>query len=335
MKNQKNNKFLSFIKSYSFILTCALVIPSVVTIGQHFFRSESYYHNEYYEGEILDIDDSKFELTGIKKIGKVSQDSSNYSYQGAACYQDKYVVCLDGLEAIHIYDSNNMTLLHTVEGSFNREWHCNQAFFGSDYYKMSDEYPLFYISMEHKNVHSTMVFRIYNRGGKYHIEQVQTLKLVFDKEEDTIYYPNSFYDFESGLVYYAGYTESTYLRSDTNKLKYYSFPLPSYREEYYEFHTDNYIDCFSLPSETATQGGFISHGHLYQTFSFGSKTDPLRMPVMRVTDLENKKIIKEYKNLGEQFGVYEEFEHVAINNKGRMISLGNPLNIYEFQYKAE
>ena len=68
--------------------------------------------------------------------------------------------------------------------------------------------------------------------------------------------------------------------------------MPSYREEYVELHTDNPIDTFELPSETATQGGFISHSHLYQTFSFNSKDNPLRMPVMRVVDLKNKKIIK-------------------------------------------
>ena len=330
----KSNKFVSFFKKYSTILVCALVIPSLISIGQYFFTFNNEYHNEYYQGEVLDIDDSKFELTGIKKIGKVSQSSSNYSYQGAACYQDKYVVCLDGLEAIQIYDSNSMKLLHHIDGMFNREWHCNQAFFGDQYYKMSDEYPLFYVSMEHKNVHSTMVFRIYSRGGTYHIEQVQTIKLVFDLESDTIYYPNSYYDFNEGLIYYVGYTESNYLRSETNQLKYYSFPMPSYKEEYYEFNTSNPIDSFSLPSETAGQGGFISHSHLYQTFSFGSKTDPLRAPVMRVVDLKNKTIIKEYKNLGEQFGVYTEFEHLALNNKGKLISLGNPFDIYEFEYKV-
>ena len=330
----KNNKFISFFKKYSTILVCALLIPPLITIGQYLFNSDNEYHNDYYQGERLDIDDNKFELTGIKKIGKVSQSSSNYSYQGAACYKDKYVVCLDGLEAIQIYDSNSMQLLHHVDGSFNREWHCNQAFFGDQYYKMSDEYPLFYISMEHKNVHSTIAFRIYKRGGVYHLEQIQTIKLVFDKEEDTLYYPNSYYDFDEGLIYYSGYTESNYMRSDSNKLKFYSFPMPSYKEEYYEFHTANPIDSFSLPSETATQGGFISHSHLYQTFSFGSKTDPLRAPVMRVVDLKNKTIIKEYNNLGEQFGVYTEFEHLAVNDKGKLISLGNPFDIYEFEYRG-
>ena len=189
--------------------------------------------------------------------------------------------------------------------------------------------------MENKNIHSTIAYRIYKRADAYYLEEVQTLKLVFDTEEDTIYYPNSYYDYDEGLIYYGGYTEATYMRSETNKLRYYSFPMPSYREEYVELHTDNPIDRFELDSETATQGGFISHSHLYQTFSFNSKDNPLRMPVMRVVDLKNKKIIKEYKNLGESFGVYEEFEHVAINNKGRMISLGNPTSIYEFEYTDE
>ena len=76
----KNNKFLSFFKKYSTILVCAILIPSLITIGQYLFANDNEYHNDYYQGERLDIDDSKFELTGIKKIGKVSQSSSNYSF---------------------------------------------------------------------------------------------------------------------------------------------------------------------------------------------------------------------------------------------------------------
>ena len=332
---KKNNKFISFFSKYPVIISLVIGIPLLVNVGRYIYSEETIFYNDYYSGEELDIDDSRFALTGIKKIGKVAQASSNYSYQGAACYKDKYVVCLDNLEAIHIYDSNSMKLMHTVTGSFNRDYHCNQIFFGNDYYKMSDEYPLLYISMENKNIHSTIAYRIYKRANSYYLEEVQTLKLVFDKEEDTIYYPNSYYDFEEGLIYYGGYTEATYMRSDTNKLKYYSFPLPYYREEFVELHTASSIDTFVLDSETATQGGFISHSHLYQTFSFNSKDNPLRMPVMRVVDLKNHEIIKEYKNLGESFGVYEEFEHVAINDKGRMISLGNPTSIYEFEYTEE
>ena len=329
---EKKNKFISFITKYPVVLTLVLIVPMIINIGRYVFSDETVFYNDYYSGKELDVDDASFRLTGIHKIGKVAQASANYSYQGADCYKDKYVVCLDNLEAIHIYDSNSMKLLHTVNGEFNRDYHCNQIFFGNDYFKMSDEFPLLYISMENPNVRSTIAYRIYKRAEQYYLEEVSTLKLVFDRPEDTIYYPNSYYDYEEGLIYYGGYTEATYMRSDTNKLRYYSFPMPSYREEYVELHTDNPIDRFELPSETATQGGFISHSHLYQTFSFNSKDNPLRMPVMRVVDLKNKKIIKEYKNLGEEFGVYEEFEHVAINEDGKMISLGNPTSIYEFNY---
>ena len=328
---KKTNKFISFFKKYVVILTLVLLIPVSISIGRYIFSDDTVFNNEYYAGEELNVDDANFRLTGIKKIANVAQASTNYSYQGAACYKDKYVVCLDSLEAIHIYDSNSMKLMYTVQGAFNRSYHCNQIFFGNDYYKMSDEYPLLYVSMENQNIHSTIAYRIYKRADAHYLEEVSTLKLVFDSPEDTIYFPNSYYDYDEGLIYYSGYTEATYMRSDTNKLRYYSFPMPSYREEYVELHTNNPVERFEIASETATQGGFISHSHLYQTFSFGSKDNPLRMPIMRVLDLKNKKIIKEH-NLGQEFGVYEEFEHVAINEDGRMFSLGNPTSIYEFTY---
>ena len=95
MKNKSKKRF-AFFRKYSTLMVAALLIPSIVAISQYVFSIEYVFHNEYYSGEELEVDDSKFELTGIKHIGKVSQSSSNYSYQGAACYEDKYVVCLDG-----------------------------------------------------------------------------------------------------------------------------------------------------------------------------------------------------------------------------------------------
>ena len=331
---KKPNKFLNWLKSFPTIVSLCIIIPSLVAITRYFFSIEYYYHNYYYTGEVLDVDDTAFEITGINRIGKVTQSSANYSYQGGACYENYYAVCLDNFQSILIYDTETMKLSHTVNtNSFNIEWHCNQIFFGPYFYKMSDKYPLLYVSMEHANVHSTIVFRIYQQAGEYYTEQVQSIVLNFSEDKDIIYFPNSYYDYEDDYLYYGGYTENSYMKSDTNKLKYYRFELPDYREEYEELETSEAGAVFELPSETATQGGFISHHHLYQTFSFGSKTDPLRMPKMRVVDMENGKIIKDYQNLGEQFGAYEEFEHVAISNNGRILSLGNPLYLYEFTYK--
>ena len=303
---------------------------------RYLFSSDIEIHNYYYDGEVLDIDDSKFELTGIKKIGSVVQSSTNYSYQGGVCYENYYAVALDNLEGIMIYDSSNMSLKYSVNtGTFNSKWHCNQIFFGNDYYSFTDRFPLLYICMEHVDVHSIIAFRLYPQAGEYYIQEISRLELVFSTPKDTIYYPNAFYDFDSRMIYYAGYTENSYLQSDSNKLKYYVFDLPDYREPYVALNTSERLQTFSLPSYTATQGGFISHHHLYQTYGFNSKTDPIRSPKMRVIDLHNHTIIKDYPDLGALFGIYEEFEHVAINNKGKMISLGNPFNIYEFEFEEK
>ena len=333
---KKPNKFLSFFKKYPVIISLTLLIPTVASFFSAMSGAFDFHYNYMYDGERLDIDDSKFELTSIKKVANVTQYSSNFSYQGAACYENYYCVCCDAFENILIYDTKTMKLVNTVNTGINDSaWHCNQIFFGKDFYSSRDKFPLLYVSMEHEEVHAMMVFRLVKLGDAYYAQKVQEIVLEFDNPQDIVYFPNAYYDYEEEIVYYAGYTEKSYMKSDSNKLKFYTFYLPDYRLEYYSFNTESSLETFELASETATQGGFISNHHLYQTFSFGDKVNPLRTPKMRVVDLKEHKIIKDYQNLGEQFGVYEEFEHVAIDNQGKMYSLGNPFNIYEFEYKAE
>ena len=332
----KLTKFLSFFRKYPVIISLTLLIPTVASFFSAMSGSYDFHYNYMYAGEELNIDDSKFELTGIKQVAKVTQYSSNFSYQGGACYENYYCVCCDAFESILIYDTKTMKLVNTVNTGVNDPtWHCNQIFFGRDFYSSRDKYPLLYVSMEHIDVHAIMVFRLVKLGDAYYAQQVQQITLEFSNEEDTVYFPNAYYDYDQDLVYYAGYTQKDYMKADNNKLKFYTFYLPDYRLEYYSFKTEESSETFELPSETATQGGFISHHHLYQTFSFGDKTNPLRAPKMRIVDLDKHEIIKDYQNLGEQFGIYEEFEHVAIDSQGKMFSLGNPFNIYEFEYKAE
>lgn len=332
---KKPNKFLSFFSKYPVIIGLTLLIPTTASFFSSITLFEDTHYNYMYHGENLDIDDASFELTGIKKVATVTQHSSNFSYQGGACYDKYYCVCCDCFETILIYDTDTMKLVNTVNTGINNSyWHCNQIFFGKDFYSSRDKFPLLYVSMEHIDVHSIIVFRLMKLGDAYYANKIQELVLDFSKEEDIVYYPNAYYDYQDKLIYYAGYTKNSYMKEDDNKLKYYVFDIPDFRLETYYFETSESLETFELPSETATQGGFISNHHLYQTFSFGNKVDPLKMPKMRVVDLKEKKIIKDYQNLGEQFGVYEEFEHVAINDKGKMYSLGNPFNIYEFEYKV-
>ena len=336
-KKTKLNKFLSFLKKYPTIVTTAAILPSLIMTVRYAFLEENYYYNFYFYGERLHVDDATFELTGIKKVANVYQSSSSFSYQGAACYENYYAVCADNFEAIVIYDTEKISKgpVHIINtGITNTDWHCNQIFFGSDFYSSHDKFPLLYVSMESPKVHSLIVFRIYQLGGDYFVNQVQTITLDFDDDErGPLYFPNAYYDYDEELIYYAGYTKNTYMKQDDNFLRFYTFSIPDYRAVDCVLYTSEAYSTFELPSETATQGGFISNSHLYQTFSFASKTESLRAPKMRVVDLKNQKIIYDEQDLYAKFGVAEEFEHVAVDNHGKLFSLGNPFNIYEFEYK--
>ena len=337
MSKWKNflNKVWSWLKKYPTIITLCILVPSLAYIIRYASTNEYYYYNYYFDGEQLDVDEENFRLTGIKKIANVYQTSINFSYQGASCYQNYYAICADNFEAIIIYDTNKMNKgpVHIIEtGTVNTDWHCNQMFFGPDFYSAHDKFPLLYISMESSKVHSTIAFRIYQLGGEYRVAQVQKLTLEFDDDKGPLYFMNSYYDYEDRTIYYGGYTKNTYMKEADNFIRFYTFELPDYRSSEEALRASESLATFELPSETATQGGFISDHHLYQTFSFNSKDNPLRAPKMRVVDLYERKIILDYQDLWKDFGVAEEFEHLAVNNEGKLFSVGNPFNIYEFEY---
>ena len=330
------SKILNWLKKYPVIVSLAIIVPSLIYTGRYAFTTEYFYFNTEFEGEKMPVKPKDFKITGIKPLGQIVQVASMFSYQGAACYQNYYAICADNFETILIYDANTMKVEHIIKTNMSTTlWHCNTIFFGPYFFNASDKFPLLYVSMENPNVHSTIVFRIHARGGEYYIERIQQIELHFDKPEDIIYFPNSYYDFDSGYIYYGGYTQNSYMRSPENKIKYYTFLLPDYRSDNEYLMTSESLDTFELPSETATQGGFISHNHLYEAFSFGFRYDqnPLHTPALRVVDLVEHKIIYEITDLGAEFGVYEEFEHLAISDSGRLLSVGNPFNLYEFEYE--
>ena len=328
------NKVWNFLKKFPVFLLLGIFIPPTIYAGRYFFQTEHYYNNLFYSGNKIDGNPENFEITSINPLFKVTDISSFSNYQGGACYKNYYALCSNNYECLLIYDMNTNKVVHTIyTNAVNTDFHCNTMFFGPDFYKSTDKFPLLYISQENQPSRCTIVCRLFQNGDAYSIEVVQTIYFTSTKED--IYYPNSYFDYETYTLYYSGYTKNSYMRSDDNKIKFFSFTLPDFRLIDVELDASEAEDTFVIDSETATQGGFISHSHLYQTFSFNSKTDPLRAPKMRVVDLQEKKIIKDYQNLGELFGVYEEFEHVAINRNGQMFSLGNPSNIYQFEFKAE
>lgn len=341
MKSEKSKqrlqKIKEFFKKYPVIITLAVILPVSIYTLAYFVRTETYYYHYYYDGEYYQIDAEEFKLTGIKKVANVYQAASAFSYQGGACYEEYYAVVTDNFEAVIVYNTKeNMKVEHVIDTNIsNTYWHCNQMFFGPDYFSVHDKFPILYISMEHPDVNALMGFRIYQLGGEYFIKKISQFTLYFDDGKGPIYYPNAYYDFESKLLYYVGYTKKSYYQEADNYLRYYAFTMPDYRTEMDGWFTSQAEETFELPSETACQGGCILDHYLYQTFSFASKTDPIKAPKMKVIDLVNHEIVYDNQNLGAEFGVYQEFEHVAINSDGKMYSLGNPFNIYEFTWTDE
>ncbi len=332
------HKVWGFLNKFPVYITLSILIPSLIYTGRYLFKGNKMYENLYYFGNDVQVDAEEFEIKEIKKLFKIADASSFGNYQGATCYENYYFLCSNNFEVILVYDMNTKKLedvIHT--NAVNTDYHCNTIFFGDTFYSSRDKYPILYISMENAPVHSTIGYHIYQRGGQYQIEQVQKLTLTWPKGKE-LYFPNSYYDYEEGILYYGGYTLNSYRRSkdgEPNTLQYYAFHMPDYRLAEVELNIEDAVDKFTLPAETATQGGFISNGYLYQTFSFHKKDVEEDKPKMRVVDLREHTIVKDFQDLGI-YGIYDEFENIAISEDGHLYSSGNYyLNVYEFEYNRE
>ena len=342
MKKEKIKQFLSktwlFLKKFPVFITLSILIPSLIYTGRYLFKGNHFYENLYFFGNHIDADPETFEVTKINPLFKVTDASSFGNYQGGTCYKNYYFLCSNNFEVILIYNMETKKLEDVVHtDAVNTDYHCNTIFFGDVFYSSQDKFPILYISMENAPVHSTIGYRIYQKGGNYVIEQVQKMILTWPKGKE-LYFPNSYYDYSTGRLYYGGYTLESYRRykgNEKNILRYYVFYLPDFRLRQVELNVDDALETFDLPAETATQGGFISNGYLYQTFSFHKKDVEEDKPKMRVVDLENHKIVQDIQDLGI-YGVYDEYENIAISEDGHLYAHGNYyLRLYEFEYKSK
>lgn len=327
----------NFLKKFPVFLLIAIFLPPAIYIGRYMFTAEHIYNNLYYNGESIDGNPENFEITEINPLFKVTDISSFSNYQGGACYKNYYALCSNNYECLLIYDMTKNKVVHTIyTNDTNTDFHCNTMFFGSDFYSASDKFPLLYISQENMPSRCTIVCRLYQNGDTYSIKIIQYI--YFESTEEMIYYPNSYYDYNTFTLYYGGYTKNSYMKEADNKLKFYSFPLPDFRLNDVTLNTRDASHSFTIDSETATQGGFVSNGYLYQSFSglqeaaapFSKPGEP---PKMKIIDLENGEVVKEYNDL-TIFGVHDEFENIALSESGRIFAHGNThLKIYEFKYK--
>ncbi len=337
---KQNNFFkraFDFLRKFPVFMTIIIALPVSAYTVRYLFTAEYIYRNLYNKGNRIPGLESTFELTGINTVMKTLDLTSGHNYQGGTCYENYYVLVANNFEAVLIYNMNTKKVEHSITtNQYNTDYHCNTIFFGPNFYSSVDKFPILYISMENSPVHSTIGYRIYQNGGSYYITEVQNLTLTWDNDSEKLYYPNSYYDYDKDLLYYGGYTKNSYHKAADNKIRYHVFEMPDYRLSDAELKIKEAKETFELDSLTATQGGFISHGHLFQTFSFHGGSTKDNAPQMRVVDLEKHEVVKYYDDLGASFGAYDEFENIAICNNGKIYGHGQKnFSVYEFSYVTD
>ena len=321
----------SILKKFPVFMALIIIVPSLAFTGRYFFMSETYYNNFFFFGESVKCRGNEFELKGIRPLFTTMDVTSTHNFQGGTCYENYYVLCANNFEALLIYNMLSGKVEHVImTNQYNTLYHCNTIFFGPEFYSSIDKFPVLFVSME--NIGETIGYRIHQQDGIYKITEVQRITLQAEGN-DKIYFPNSYLDYDNEYLIYSGYTKNTYMEEEDNKLRYYVFDLPNLRFRSEVLIPLNAVNTFELPSLTATQGGFISEGFLYQTFSFHSDTDIKRAPKMRVVNIHKQTIVKQYDDLGASFGHYDEFENIAICGDGNIYGHGQrAFKIYQFDY---
>ncbi len=221
-------------------------------------------------------DDTKRLSFSAEKIFSLTHKTPT-SYQGAACYGKYLFQFSDHMGNVGVYDLEKRALLSVIDLKSNPLYHCNNANFGK---KGEEEFPLLYVSMENIDAHCALVFRVERKGEEFSLTKVQTI-VYPDPRKAGVYYPNCMVDGENGFLYVMGYTQNSYNKSKNNFIKVTRFPLPVINDPIVELSGDG-LDSFLLPSVTATQGGLVVDGNIYQTYGFDGSSS------FRVIDPEKK-----------------------------------------------
>ena len=354
---KKKTKFLKMISSAPVLISLSIVIPISAALVGYAISPNNRFQNDTFEGHTISGNPRTFKLEKVDRLFKISNHSTWNNYQGGAFYNNFYCIAANNFENLLIYDMRDYSLEDVItETELNNSYHCNTIAFGNTFYSPKDKYPLLYISMENPDVHCTNVYRLEKKSNEYVATKVQ--EIIFPSTKECgIYLPNSYIDhnhtigegvteFGGPALYYSGYTSATtiphYQKAPENKLRFFKFDMPVAPQEglkegvnyqytvyladqvKYQLANKLYHD---VDSETATQGGFICAGYLFQTFAFHDD------PIMRILDLSNYEIV--YEDHIGPYGAYDEFENIGIY-KDRIFGFGiKKLSIFELHYSID
>lgn len=200
--------------------------------------------------------------------------SSIAAHQSAACYGDYMVTFTDQMSSIRLYNLRTKTLLATVTRSSLDEFHhCNQSFFGTQFYEEGDAFPLVYISVNNNGKTAGGYMEAYRivpsvaegatEYSSFTITLVQTVTLPIMSEENALGNANFVLDADSGYLFtYSRNNVST--DANYNICRITKWNMPKLSQGDVTFTDDDRLDSWEVDTSAFNmQGGAIKNHMLF------------------------------------------------------------------------
>ena len=206
-----------------------------------------------------------------QKVMHIDSDEKQ-SAQGGAAYGPWLFQFYNAMPRVSVVNLEQRRVVQEIPLEGKPTYHCNNANFGTERYEAEDAFPLLYVSMEHKQEHKCLVFRITGSApGQWGMELVQTITYPAT-HEGPMFYPNAVIDGEGGYMWLTGYHIENWHASPVNRNLLWKFRLPSVKSGDVTLKATDALERYSFPSMTATQGALFRGGKLYQVFDIGPTT---------------------------------------------------------------
>lgn len=214
-----------------------------------------------YSGGRLDLNKRTFQYEKCFYEATVSASS----HQGSACYNQYLFQFHNTHDVVSIYDMKTGSLVQNISFTPVSTYHCNNAAFGAKKAKITDPFPLLYVSMENIKEYKTLVYRITGTPGAYEMAHVQTITFPVPSAS-SVYYPNVFIDVDNQKFIVAGLSNYPWSKGTDNTVKYMLFKLPALSQGNVSLSVSDTVKTMSFPNMPTTQGGFVHGGKIYQVF---------------------------------------------------------------------
>lgn len=199
--------------------------------------------------------------------------------------------------------------------------HSNAVFFGTEYYDVTDTYPILYTNVYNnysasndKRMGMLTAYRLEKTNVGYKTTLLQIIKIGFT--EDIVWKSN---EKEHGVRPYGNfvaereYLYSFVMRNEENGTRFFKFNLPSVREgenvsgevKQLVLTKNDILETFDLPYFRFIQGATMRNGKIYSTEGFTN--DNVNRPAIRVIDVLDK--TEKYYNIMD-LGYPEEAEMI-------------------------